>query len=402
VILSAGTFWKQAGVLSRPAGFFMVKLIAFLWLTISTMTRGSMPPSIIGFYGNQLMWNNQQEGLFSQVEMTSNLSGGVWNPVTYDVARTGNLATLIPTPGAPTAFYRIGVVTNIADPALLVHLTFDNDFTHSGVILDTSGHGNNALRFGRPGYPTNWPTQINGQIGKAGEFHYYFDGWDSSGRSGDYAAITNVGPMLMMTQATFSAWVYYYTAISNFIGNDHNATILDAGYATKGTWHWGRYYSSSYGNTKFLIQTNSSGGTWFLPAPYGPYDNGWPENYVHGVTNNGNSGGWHYYAITVNCSNNNAIVSGYFQGTNFITATCTGVSYLTVQTPTSGAATNKFPWIGIACWTHNGSAPMEAGDDYPNNGWLNGALDDIRIYNRVLSPQEIYFIFTNGLAGKSP
>src|SRR5579875_2296584 len=45
-----------------PCGVFMVKLIAFLWLTISTMTRGSMPPSIIGFYGNQLMWNNQQEG----------------------------------------------------------------------------------------------------------------------------------------------------------------------------------------------------------------------------------------------------------------------------------------------------------------------------------------------------
>ena len=170
----------------------------------------------------------------------------MWNPVAYDFASTGTLTTPVPDSSAPAAYYRVAVVTNVPDPGLQVHLTFDNDFPHGSAILDSSGYGRDALHYGRPsyptnwGFPTNWPTQINGKIGKAAQFQYYYDGWDPSdlGRSGDYAAITNLGPLLQATQMTISAWCYYYTAVSNSIGNDQVANILSAGYNSVGTWDW--------------------------------------------------------------------------------------------------------------------------------------------------------------------
>ena len=150
-------------------------------------------------------------------------------------------------------------------------------------------------------------------------------------------------------------------------------------------------------NTCFTITTPT--GAWNMPnLPGQPYGYGWPEDYRGSI---GNSGGWHFYAVTIDCSSGNAVVKGYFQGTNFTSGTAANVPFLTVQTPRYGPTTNRFPWVAVGCQTHNGTAPMESGDHYPNSGWLNGALDDVRIYNRILPSGEIYSLYTNGLAGKS-
>jgi len=51
-------------------------------------------------------------------------------------------------------------------------------------------------------------------------------------------------------------------------------------------------------------------------------------------------------------------------------------------------------YIGIACWTFNADPWMNlAVDEDPNNAWLNGAVDDLRIYNRTLSDTEIAALY---------
>lgn len=270
---------------------------------------------------------------------------------------------------------------------------FSDPFTNTFYLLDYSGNNRNGIHYGRIGSTTNWPSQILPtnftKLGPVGEFHQYFDSTPETGKSGDYAAITNLAGISSMVQMTASLWARYYPAASNIIGNDHNATFLNSGYAQLGAWKFGREYSTSFGETDVVISTNNSTGQVKIA---------FPENYGtfgSGHATNGDSGTFHHYAFTVDCSSGSAIVKCYFQGTNFSTTVIPGVPALTVKTPTSGAASNQFPWIAVGCQTHNGTAPMYDGDNYPNHGWLNGCMDDIRIYNRVLSDSEVLSLFAN-------
>ena len=64
-----------------------------------------------------------------------------------------------------------------------------------------------------------------------------------------------------------------------------------------------------------------------------------------------------------------------------------------VQTLTVGWNNNVAdPFIGSGCNTHGGSPALEdepGGPDYPNHGWFNGVMDDVRIYHRALSASEV-------------
>src|ERR1035438_10854709 len=94
--------------------------------------------------------------------MSTDVGLGIWTPLVYDFVST-NLdlpewrlpvyytpptnpvrRVLVPT-NETKAFYRVEVQTNIPDPSLVLHLTFDQDLS-SGIILDTSGYGNHGLR----------------------------------------------------------------------------------------------------------------------------------------------------------------------------------------------------------------------------------------------------------------
>jgi hypothetical protein len=95
----------------------------------------------------------------------------------------------------------------------------------------------------------------------------------------------------------------------------------------------------------------------------------------------GDTGGWHHYAFTFN----QGLVKGYFDGTNFASA-IVGVSALSVAGE----------YLSIAGWTFNETPWMDNSvpSKHPNNAWINGALDDIRIYNRALAPTEVLNLFT--------
>src|SRR5262249_26447188 len=94
---------------------------------------------------------------------------------------------------------------------------------------------------------------------------------------------------------------------------------------------------------------------------------------------NNDTGGWHHYAITFD----HGSLMGYFDGTNF-------ASYL---------LPNQFLSVGgvylrIAVCTFHVD-PCVNFEGHPNNAWMNGALDDIRIYNRTFSGAEIFNLYTN-------
>jgi hypothetical protein len=322
-------------------------------------------PVIESFNPNTgLVWTNPIHGNVSVIERSTNGVTGPWVPFFYDRGTHGVITTPIPPSSSGQMFYRIGVWTNIPDPFLIMDLSFDNAFSN-GAVLDISGHGNNGLRYGIPGNQTNWPTLTVGPDGsRAAEFHWYIDGYGKYGKSGDYIGIPYSPSFLNLTQATITAWVHYYASANNIIENDWNSTIFNAGQDDPGTWDLGRIYSS-FDNTKFSVYTGPGNEVEVL--------------YFPDASTNGDSGGWHHYSVTFS----NGVVKGYFDGSLFET------SSVPVAALTMGGQ-----YMGIACWTFNADPWMDLSvDEDPNNAWLNGAVDDLRIYNRTLSDTEIAALY---------
>jgi hypothetical protein len=80
----------------------------------------------------------------------------------------------------------------------------------------------------------------------------------------------------------------------------------------------------------------------------------------------------------------------YFDGSPYATNTVVNTSLTLSQSPS-----RTYDWIGIGVNPHVGTPPLEdeTGTDYPNNGWMNGVIDDVRIYNRAISAAEVEAIF---------
>ena len=62
------------------------------------------------------------------------------------------------------------------------------------------------------------------------------------------------------------------------------------------------------------------------------------------------------------------------------------------------------PWIGLGCDTHAGTPPMEdeVGEDYPNHGWFNGLMDDVRIYDGPLTSSEMAVVYSSSDIAETP
>ena len=221
-----------------------VVLCALLWAAIFKGVFAS-PPTIVSLQTNRaLTWMAEITNGITIVEKSTTLLPGSWSPFYYDsgfYARTSSYpypyfvdvplamprTTLLPSSTNSAAFFRLAMQTNAPDPSLLLHFTFDNDFVHNRVVLDSSGHNNHGLAYGRPGYPTNWPSATVGPDGsQAAEFHYYRDGWGDYGTSGDYIGIPTITDFTNVPQATISFWCHYY---ADPLGCDCNSTPMQAG-----------------------------------------------------------------------------------------------------------------------------------------------------------------------------
>jgi hypothetical protein len=259
----------------------------------------------------------------------------------------------------------VGALSTSAGTNLVLWFSFNSDFgTNIGRVSDDSGSGADGWMFS----PTNWPALTSRPgAGGAASCTHYADGTQFGG--GQYVAVTNTTSLDNLRSATLSAWCWYYPSLGGNFANDQTATIMNATWpGTVGSWHFGRYFSS---RTEFLAFTNAAAQN---PTVILSFPDPSPT---------GDSGGWHHYAVTFDGSS----FIGYFDGTATVTNSSMGIDALRIG--------GQFKWLGISCWPHSGT-PQWGDDEYPNAGWMNGGLDDLRIYNRAMSPSDIQAIYLGG------
>jgi hypothetical protein len=272
---------------------------------------------------------------------------------------------------------------------LLVLLSFDEDFTSAAYVTDWSGNENHAYKFGFPANPlTNAPLRVatsttpgrTGDTGYAGGFDWFADGYGFYGRSGRFLAITNQADFEDLGAMTVMAWARYYAPHSGEdYSSDANAVLVSGSLAqgTVGAWALGRYNQSiNLNETRFTVNTNGS---------FGQAKLNYPENGFEGTTTN-----WHHYAATFSAGT----VILYFDGVAISTNALAPTTLTLSQSPS-----RPYDWIGIGANPHVGTPELEdeTGLDYPNNGWMNGVIDDVRIYNRAVNADEVAAIVSGDL-----
>jgi hypothetical protein len=292
---------------------------------------------------------------------------------------------------------------------LVIYLSFDGD-TAGGNALDSSGNGFNGTRFtlSEYGYPSNKLYNASGAPGLTFRPNFTGRSSDHLWRTGSYgiygynggtfgvtnanARTTNLAQMTVMCWARYDAATRVDPAFDSATsGND---TLISGGsvaQGTKGSWSLGRYNQRQWiNNTRFVIQTNEgfSGGTsWGTVGDtfigYGSGNQVIGEYPDYGFSNAGDTTNWYHYAATFS----NGTVRTYFNGVFITNHTLATVTALTIG---DGAA-RPYDYVGIGVDTHVGTPEFddEPGNDYPNNGFHNGGLDQVRIYDRALSWQEI-------------
>lgn len=287
---------------------------------------------------------------------------------------------------------------------LVLYLSFDSD-TGTNAI-DSAGNGYTGQRFVLTGaYPTNGPVASIGGLayrpnatGNAYDFLWHTNNsYGLYNRDGGYFSVTNAFNALSnMSQFTLMCWARYNSASrSDKIGADFsteaNANLVSGGsdgQGTVGSWFLGRYNNLINQNeTRFIVRTNGAfTGSW---GSYGDPSFGYSGDVVinfpeRGFDNGGDTTNWHHYAVTFS----NGIVKAYLNGvacaTNDMSANVTTLRL-------GGGAARPYDWVGIGVSPHVGTPEFEdeVGNDYPNNGFMNGGIDQVRIYNRTLGYQEI-------------
>lgn len=361
---------------------YSIALLCFL--SISGMCTGQPVINSLNRSG-QLAWTygyDTNTRNIALIEMTTNLSGG-WTPVYYDFVSTNLFpppargpiywdmptnplrSAQVPMTASPGAFYRVAIQTNIPDPSLVCHLSFNNDFL-GGIVLDSSGYGNNGLRYGY----TNWPALTVGPDGSPAAVFQIYPTTNSNFYSyiGDYIAVLGSPSLDHLTNATIAIWADYYTAPGGNYVSNHTATLLDASYGgTVGSWSLGRQFSDL---TSFTVFTGTNVAATALKFP--------------DATLTGNTGGWHYYVVTFDGTN----IVGYFNGRQFGSFSQLGSM---TQLRIGGPIAN---YLAMGTWAHNGT-PQWGDDLYPNCCWMNGAMDDLRIYDRALSASEVLALYNS-------
>ena len=261
------------------------------------------------------------------------------------------------------------------DPALKLHLDFDEDFS-SGRVIDVSGNGNDGWQFD----PTNWIAPATGVFGSTAA-QFTFDALIYTDpprvhQVSTYIAVTNVNGFYQVTNTTISFWAKFDT------NNDGNIFILSAGYPQM-------YAQDTYASSNsWSLNRNSSSFLTFMTYPEGIYHTqvaSWPDdtiqpggfNQILATTN------FHLYSITSDCATNQVIT--YYDGQPYMTNTI-DLPWLRVY------GCYHFPWLCIGALGHDGT-PDWGDDSYPNAGFFVGKLDDLRIYNRTLSATEVQSLY---------
>lgn len=271
------------------------------------------------------------------------------------------------------------------DPSLLVKFNPAVPFT--SLMDNLAGGSQDGIQM----QSTNWPYSTNFQ-GRAGAAFTVRTGNVEGGTEvgyGDYIAITNLTGLQTLTNGTVSFWAVYRT-ITNWDNQLRVERIFDAGYQgqtwSDGTFFIGRGFSDVTGDSYQTVARFY--GTDGLANPTTLLT--WPD---HVSSTDGQTTNLIFYTMTWSPGANN--LRGYLNGA-LVTSNTMATAYLKM--------TNDFNWVGIGCWTHDGTPSItdnESGSFYPNNGWFHGHLGETRIYNRALPASEVLALFNDAGAAAS-
>ncbi len=270
------------------------------------------------------------------------------------------------------------------DPSLVLYLDFET-FTNGpgSYVQDMSGNGNHAYsvtNYTIVSSDSNYcPAVVTGARGN------YAGGWRLHGTNeqwqvyhenlgyqiGDWLYLKTFNKLDLLTNGTWATWAMYTNA------GFGDGTFINAGWLdTDYSWDVSRYDSE---NQRLLTIT---GGTRRTVVGFSAD----PVNV------------WNHYAVTWNATNNVAV--SYFNGVAVQTNTVV-VPYFKIQV--NGGTRN----IMFGCISHGGSptlgtgVPVTPDDQFPNDGWFAGYMDEIRLYNRDLGPSEVYGLYSGGSTAAS-
>lgn len=189
----------------------------------------------------------------------------------------------------------------------------------------------------------------------------------------DHLGIANAPELDKLRTGTISLWVLYHQFASDGVTEAYRNTRLINTFhlGIPGTWYLGRD-----GTTSNMLKVMTDAGL-EQRLFYFPDTNLYSGEYET----------WNHLTVTWDGS----LIKGYFNGTFFKEVPQTRISTFNLGTYiTLGALNHSDPrnsWDGN-CVAQYGGDPAKTYVQ-PNTGFLGGAMDDIRIYNRALSASEV-------------
>jgi len=214
-------------------------------------------------------------------------------------------------------------------------------YPFSGNALDSSGNGNNPI--------FNSATLAEDRFGNPFS-SYSFDG------SSSFIRIPNSNSLNAGNKLSFSLWVKI-NAFSNDLCSGN--ALFNKGFETSNGVYDGMFGNAPFGNfsgINFCSTPTDTSNISFYGAGIGEYDS---------ITPLLRTGKW-YHVVFV------------YDNT---------ISYLYVD--------NKLVSKGLPQTTFTNNYDLILGKYPTNNYFLNGALDEIRIYNRTITPDEVTALFSN-------
>jgi hypothetical protein len=216
--------------------------------------------------------------------------------------------------------------------------------------------------------------------------------WPFNGNANDESGNGNNGVVNGATLITDRFGVankaYSFNGVSNYIDvNDVSSLRLNNTDYTISFWTYINAYSTGGGTAFIYKRSNGSQNGWALGADQGAQnklfmiasENTDPRGYS---TTTLTLSGWHN--VTIVYSLTSQVLKFYIDGV--------------LDNTTTGVDSNFNPVSGLPTPSASCNSVMRFGQDTKNNSYcLNGKIDDIAIYNRALTQQEITNLYTSSV-----
>ena len=322
-------------------------------------STASFTARVVGALPMSFQWQYNSANIPGTTGQTLVIPGASYaNDGLYRVVVTNSSGTA--TSAAAQLTVLVPHVQGSVTDGLVAHYKFDGDFT------DSSGNGNDA--FGE-----NSPTFVTGKLGQA--VQVTLQGNNVALNTNQYVDLGNPPDLQFNYGSTFSVawWVNYTTACGDL---PMIATAINSTY--QAGWSFADSAADGDGGGNMEISFVNGQGDFTTLSAYKI-----------------NDGTWHHVAVTADLINLEAVA--YIDGVQITNYFLNG----------KGSALTTLPIPGPIAGTIYPGYPMVVGQD--PTGFYQGAvspapgygIDDLGIWNRVLTPTEVAGIYADGNRGQS-